>query len=408
MVMAEIYDIFISYRRDGGFATANHLNDLLVRDGYTVSFDIDTLREGDFDKELLKRIDQCTDFILIVDKNAFDRTLDPDFDPNKDWLRIELAYALKMKKNVITILLSGVNGFPSNLPKDISDVVTKNGPEYTKSYFDEFYLRLKEFLHCVPRKPKIPDDKATVTFNSDIDTIVYVDGEEITKINAGGYAKIQIIIGEHIFNYHKRDDSSLEYSETLKLDNKRNYVVEIKSWKFTVHRYPTWIKVGLGIIILLFVLGGIYSLYQMNNNSLDEKKNAPIEMKDSIVVTVTDSLITKPTLGKMFYLYTGPIDNKQLPHGHGVAKFKDDNGSLVGTFCHGIINGNDIKQDFKNGDVFKGVVKNNQYESGEYIWKEGEIFKGTFLNGEPYAGNYYNANGDINGIYDKGKYKSTN
>ena len=41
------YDIFISYRREGGYDTAKHLNDLLVRDGYRVSFDIDTLRNGD-------------------------------------------------------------------------------------------------------------------------------------------------------------------------------------------------------------------------------------------------------------------------------------------------------------------------------------------------------------------------
>ena len=45
------YDIFISYRREGGYDTAKHLNDLLVRDGYRVSFDIDTLRNGPFDKQ---------------------------------------------------------------------------------------------------------------------------------------------------------------------------------------------------------------------------------------------------------------------------------------------------------------------------------------------------------------------
>ena len=81
------YDIFISYRRDGGYDTAKHLNDLLVRDGYRVSFDIDTLRSGDFDTQLLERIDQCKDFILIVDNNAFVRTLNSTFDPKKDWLR---------------------------------------------------------------------------------------------------------------------------------------------------------------------------------------------------------------------------------------------------------------------------------------------------------------------------------
>ena len=54
----KIFDIFISYRRQGGYDTAKHLNDLLVRDGYRVSFDIDTLRNGDFDVQLLNRIDQ--------------------------------------------------------------------------------------------------------------------------------------------------------------------------------------------------------------------------------------------------------------------------------------------------------------------------------------------------------------
>ena len=63
----EKYDVFISYRRDGGFETAKHLFDLLTRDGYKVSFDIDTLRSGDFDEQLYERIEFCKDFILIVD-----------------------------------------------------------------------------------------------------------------------------------------------------------------------------------------------------------------------------------------------------------------------------------------------------------------------------------------------------
>jgi len=142
------YDVFISYRREGGYDTAKHLYDLLTRDGYRVSFDIDTLRNGDFDTSLLNRIDECKDFILIVDAHAFDRTLNPNFNPNNDWLRQELAYALKMKKNIIPIFLSGVSGFPINLPMDIAEVIRKNGPEYNRYYFNEFYEQLKKrFLH---------------------------------------------------------------------------------------------------------------------------------------------------------------------------------------------------------------------------------------------------------------------
>lgn len=148
--MPDNFDIFISYRRVGGFATANHIYDKLTQDGYAVSFDTHNLREGDFDTKLLERIDQCDDFILIVDKHTFDQTLVPDANPNEDWLRTELAHALKKKKNIIPILLSGVDGFPANLPDDIVGVTTKNGPEYNKYYFDEFYNRLKTFLHSRP------------------------------------------------------------------------------------------------------------------------------------------------------------------------------------------------------------------------------------------------------------------
>lgn len=145
------YDIFISYRREGGFDTAKHLNDLLTRDGYRVSFDIDTLRSGDFDTQLYERIDNCKDFILIVDEHAFDRTIKYKIPPQKDWLRCELARALEKKKNIIPIFLSGVKGFPNGLPKDISGVVKKNGPEYNRYYFNDFYRELKKrFLHDRP------------------------------------------------------------------------------------------------------------------------------------------------------------------------------------------------------------------------------------------------------------------
>ncbi|MBR4952201.1 MAG: SEL1-like repeat protein [Alistipes sp.] len=150
------YDIFISYRREGGYDTAKHINDLLVRDGYKVSFDIDTLRNGDFDAQLYKRIDQCKDFILIVDEHAFDRTIDPTFPPQKDWLRCELAYALQLGKNIIPVFLSGTSGFPEGLPDDVRPVVRKNGPEYNRYYFNDFYKQLcSRFIKSWSKKKKI-------------------------------------------------------------------------------------------------------------------------------------------------------------------------------------------------------------------------------------------------------------
>lgn len=221
--MIEYNDIFINYRRDGGFETAKHLNDLLIHDGYTVSFDIDTLREGDFDETLLKRIDQCVDFILVVDKHTFDRTLDSNFYPKKVWLRIELAYALKLKMNIIPLLLSGVDGFPDNLPEDIADVTTKNGPEYNKYYFDEFYRRLKSFLHCIPKNSKFDDKEcATVTFYSNSDIYVSVDGDYITNVKEKEFTKTHIALSEHALEFASIQNALKHYSEVYSFNEGKN------------------------------------------------------------------------------------------------------------------------------------------------------------------------------------------
>ncbi|WP_444106877.1 hypothetical protein, partial [Bacteroides sp.] len=74
-----------------------------------------------------------------------------NFNPQKVWLRNELAYALAKNKNIIPVFLSGVKGFSEGLPSDVSGVVKKNGQEYNRYYFNEFYDVLKErFIKSKP------------------------------------------------------------------------------------------------------------------------------------------------------------------------------------------------------------------------------------------------------------------
>jgi TPR repeat protein len=235
------YDIFISYRRNGGYDTAKHLYDLLTRDGYFVSFDIDTLRQGDFDKALYSRIDECSDFILLLDKHVFDRTLDFNFDKSKDWLRNELAYALKIGKNIIPIMLAGFYEFPNNLPEDISDVKFKNGPKYSMEYFDAFYQRLKEFFSTpVPKDKRGADDTIQLVknfeyyqlkaFQGDTDAmcsigISYVEGKDVeqsyndavywfSKAASRGHAYARKNLGDC---YYAGRGVKQDYSEAVKL-----------------------------------------------------------------------------------------------------------------------------------------------------------------------------------------------
>ena len=210
-----VYDIFISYRRDGGGATAGRINDMLTSDGYSVSYDVDTLREGRFDDQLLTRIEQCQDFIIVVDKNCFVRTVDPATDPKEDWLWQELSYALKLKKNVIPVLLAGAD-FPKHLPEDIDEVRFYNGPKCVHEYFDSFYEKLKGQLRAFPRMARPQAGGAGTStvklphlkLKAEMDCAFYLDGEERAHLKAGILQKLPLAPGEYELLFVSEENAS--------------------------------------------------------------------------------------------------------------------------------------------------------------------------------------------------------
>ena len=228
------FDIFISYRRIGGYETAKHLYDLLRQDGYRVSFDIDTLRSGDFDVELLKRIEECTDFIVVLNKGVFDRCFESE--KKDDWLRNELAYALEKNKNVIPIMLNGFEAFPDNLPDDITRVQRKNGPKYDQYYFDEFYVRLKKgFLEATPKKdnelpPEIKSSQYFLKIHPNLTCNVWVDGELKIKAEANCITKLPLNKGTFFLEFVSETNNADKYSCTSKIIDTEEYIaVDIES-----------------------------------------------------------------------------------------------------------------------------------------------------------------------------------
>ena len=79
------YDVFISYRRDGGEYTARVIYDKLTELGYSVFFDVESLRSGDFNTKLYDVIDSCKDFIIVLSPNALDRCVNKG-----DWVKNEI------------------------------------------------------------------------------------------------------------------------------------------------------------------------------------------------------------------------------------------------------------------------------------------------------------------------------
>jgi hypothetical protein len=142
------FNIFISYRRKGGFDTAKLIYDRLSRDGYSVSFDMATLENGNFDNELEKRIKKCKDFIVILSPKIFDFS-SKSYDPEDDWVRTEIECALKSGKNIVPLLVDGF-AYPNDLPEDIKDISRKNSIKLDREYFDAAYDKMKEFLLSKP------------------------------------------------------------------------------------------------------------------------------------------------------------------------------------------------------------------------------------------------------------------
>jgi len=154
--MSKKFEIFISYRRKGGYDTAKLLYDRLRIDGYSVSFDIDTLEKGDFDDELKKRVQDCKDFLLVLNPGVFDRFFDPDCDPKGDWVRQEIVCALERGKeiNIVPLILDGFL-YPKNLPEDVKNITKKNAINLEQKHFESEYARMKQkFLVSKPHWAK--------------------------------------------------------------------------------------------------------------------------------------------------------------------------------------------------------------------------------------------------------------
>ena len=90
------YDIFISYRRDGGDTLSQLIYDRLTHRGYRVFLDIESLNAGKFNEKLLEGIEECNDMVIILPPKALDRCKNEG-----DWLYRELEHGIKNKKNIV-------------------------------------------------------------------------------------------------------------------------------------------------------------------------------------------------------------------------------------------------------------------------------------------------------------------
>ena len=118
--MKNQYDIFISYRRDGGAQYARILQLALQQRGYRVFLDYDELTDGIFSEHIRNALEATPVFMVILSKNALDRCVN-----EKDWLRQEITLAYTGKKQIIPVNPDGLfdMSIPDALPEEIKKMV---------------------------------------------------------------------------------------------------------------------------------------------------------------------------------------------------------------------------------------------------------------------------------------------
>lgn len=142
------YSVFISYRRTG-FETANLIAEKLRSFGYSVFFDVESLRGGKFNEQLFSVIDKCADFVVVLPEGALDRCADKE-----DWVRKEVTYAMLKGKNIVPVMLRGFE-WPNPMPSGMEEL--QNYQAVTASdheTFDYAMQRLDSYLKA-PKRNKV-------------------------------------------------------------------------------------------------------------------------------------------------------------------------------------------------------------------------------------------------------------
>lgn len=114
------YDIFISYRRDGGAQYARILQLMLIQRGYKVFLDYDELTDGIFSDKIRAAIEETPVFMLVLSKGSMKRCTN-----DGDWVRKEITLAVNQNKHIIPVNPdNGFDGFPEGMPSDLKEFIS--------------------------------------------------------------------------------------------------------------------------------------------------------------------------------------------------------------------------------------------------------------------------------------------
>lgn len=219
-----MYDVFISYRREGGFAMAKLLQKELEDRGIRVFLDVDELKSGPFNTKLYESIDESKNFVPILSPHALDRCIN-----DGDWVRLEIERAFQKGKNIAPVTLTGFT-YPE-LPESLKDFPTYNSVMISTDYFKASIDKLIGMLVDVTPAPKktgeengssVIPNRPILLENMMLDKIYEKATFNFLNKYTSDYVEVIKSLAQDIVNYSKINFRVFTRMETL---NENNYEV---------------------------------------------------------------------------------------------------------------------------------------------------------------------------------------
>lgn len=118
----EKYDVFISYRRDGGKDFARIIKPELINRKIRVFLDFDELKDGVFNKRIMDAIEDAPVFMLILSKGCLDRCKN-----DKDWIKEEILHADKFHRHIVPVEVDKTfREVPKDIPQEVRSIISQH------------------------------------------------------------------------------------------------------------------------------------------------------------------------------------------------------------------------------------------------------------------------------------------
>lgn len=224
-----MYDIFLSYRRkdamgNSNVATARTFKLEFERRGMKVFFDYSECTDDYFSDKILPAIRTCRYFVLVLTKDCLDRCKNEG-----DWLRREIAEAIKFGRKIIPISPDGVfEGWPKELPEAIGQLSAGDGLQITTIHMDRVFesnveLLIQDRMGGMKKREAERWKSGAGTYLKvmcNLDCVMYIDGEEYGTLLAGRLQKIPLAEGEYMLEFESVENRSDRINAPFEMPNK--------------------------------------------------------------------------------------------------------------------------------------------------------------------------------------------